>query len=157
VVKYIFVGIWVCAVTLGAAYGVMYWRAQQQQAAAHPIAPKIEIEQIKTKMISVPLVLNGTVHGYVLAQFTFTVEAKAANALPVKPDIYLVDEAFRLIYAGEAIDFRTLRKPDVAALGRLIKESVNKRFGTELVKEVFVQELNYVPKEQFRGGASPKM
>lgn len=155
--KYIFVGVWVCAVTLGSTYGVMYWKAQKQQAAAHPTETKVVLEQIKTKTISVPLVLNGTVQGYVLAQFTFTIEASVLDSLPVKPDLYLVDEAFRLIYAGEAIDFRTLRKPDVAALGRLIKDAVNKRLGTELVKEVFVQELNYLPKEQFRGGTAPKM
>jgi hypothetical protein len=152
VLKFVFVGLWACVVTLGTAYSVMTWKAQQQHAAAHPTETKAELEQIKTKLISVPLVLSGNVLGYVMAQFTFTVETKVAKTMSVNPDIYLVDEAFRVIYSGDAVDFRSQRKPDVAALGRLIKEAVNKRLGAELVKEVYVQELNYIPREQFRGG-----
>lgn len=153
-IKYIVVGFWVCVVTLGSAYAVMTLKAQQQQAAAHPAEPKVEIEQIKTKLISVPLVINGVVLGYVMAQFTFTVEAAAAKTMPVKPDILIVDEAFRVIYAGEAVDFRRIGKSDVGALANKIKEAVNKRFGIELVKDVYVQELNFIPREQFRGGGS---
>ena len=155
-IKFILVGIWLCAVTLGSAYGVMSWRALQvaeETAAAKETGA--ETEQIRTKMISVPLMVNGVVHGYVLAQFTFSLDARLMRSLPVKPDLYLVDEAFRMLYSGEAVDFKTMRKADVGTLGKMLKENVNKRFGSELVRDVFVQELNYLPKEQFRGG-TPK-
>lgn len=155
--KYIFVGVWACVVSLGSAYGVMYWKTLQAQHAANPVEVKPEYEQVKTRMISVPMVYDGAVQGYVLAQFTFTVEVQAMKAAAVKPDLYLVDEAFRLIYAGEVLDFRKLRKPNIAALAQLIKENVNKHYGgKEVVHEVFVQELNYLPKEQFRGGTPSK-
>jgi hypothetical protein len=152
VLKYIFIGIWVCGVTLGSAYGVMYWQAQSRYHAADKPKEKVELEQVKTKIISVPIVYEGKVRGYVLAQFTFTIEASMLKDLEIKPDIYFVDEAFRIIYSGDIVNFTTLRKPDIPALAKVIKDSVNKRLGKDLVREVFVQELNYIPQEQFRGG-----
>ena len=150
--KYIFVGLWVCGVTLGSAYGVMLWQAQNQYHAKDKPVEKVEFEQVKTKVISVPIVHEGKVRGFVLAQFTFQIEASMLKDMAVKPDIYFVDEAFRIIYSGEVVNFSTLRKPDLPALAKVIKESVNKRLGKDLVHEVFVQELNYIPQEQFRGG-----
>ncbi len=159
-VKFLVTGVWLCAITLGAAYGVMSWRAQQaaeqQELAEKEAKAKADTEQVRTKMISVPLVVDGVVRGYVLAQFTFTLNSRLARSLPVKPDVFLVDEAFRLLYSGEAVDFKTLRKTEVGTLAEKLKEKVNKRFGADLVQEVFVQELNYLPKEQSRGG-SPRM
>jgi hypothetical protein len=152
VLKYLVIGFWVCGVALGSAYGVMLWQAQQQHDLAHAPKPKIQVEQFKTKMISVPIVYNDMVVGYVLAQFSFTVRPDVMETLDVKPDLYLIDEAFRIIYGGEVINFQNLRKPDVAALGKAIKENVNKRIGKRIIHDVFVRELNYLPKEQFRSG-----
>jgi hypothetical protein len=158
-IKFVLMGVWLCAITLGAAYGVMYWRAEQaaedREFAAREAKSREGTEQVRTKMISVPLVVDGVVRGYVLAQFTFTLNSYLAKSLPVKPDLYLVDEAFRLLYSGEAVDFKTLKKTEVGALAEKLKQNVNKRFGTDIVQDVFVQELNYLPKEQSRGG-TPK-
>jgi hypothetical protein len=38
------------------------------------------------------------------------------------------------------------------ALGKKVAENVNKRLGTQVVEDVLVQELNYVPKDSVRGG-----
>ena len=88
-----------------------------------------------------------------LAQFVFHLDAAAVKEMKVKPDIYLVDEAFKVIYGGTAIDFRDPQKPDFSALGKTIKENVNARFGPGFVQEVLVQELTYLPQERMRGGA----
>jgi hypothetical protein len=152
VLKYLVIGVWVCSVSLGSAYGVMSWHAQQQQAAANPQNEKVELETLKTKMVHVPIVDRGALQGYVLVQFTFTMDAKVAEELSIKPDVYVVDEAFRLIYSGEGVNFRTLNNPDVGKLGKLVKDNANKRMGHEVIRDLFVQELNFLPKEQFRSG-----
>jgi hypothetical protein len=152
VIKYILLGIWICGVTLGSSYGVIVWQAEQQQKTGAAPA-KLPIEQVQTKKINVPVIANGTLKGYVLAQFVFHIDAAALKGMNVKPDIYLVDEAFKVIYSGKAIDFRNPLKPDFSALGRTIKDNVNARFGQGFVQEVLVQELTYLPQEKFRGGA----
>jgi hypothetical protein len=72
--------------------------------------------------------------------------------MPIKPDMYVLDEAFQLIFSGEFIDFRQFKKQDMLALGKKVAENVNKRLGTQVVEDVLVQELNYVPKDSVRGG-----
>lgn len=153
-IKYILLGLWICAVTLGSSYGALLWQAQEQKKAAGVgEQPKVAIEQVQTKRINVPVIANGTLKGYVLAQFVFHIDAVALKEMTVRPDIYLVDEAFKVIYSGKAIDFRDPQKPDFSALGKTIKDNVNARFGPNFVQEVLVQELTYLPQEKFRGGA----
>ena len=151
-IKPILLGLWLCVVTLGSAYGVIAWQKQQRAAAvAAAIQPSV-LEQVQTKVINVPIISDGAVQGYVLAQFAFTIEANKLKELSTKPDLILVDEAFKLIYAGEAVDFRHLRRADVDALSKMLLTNVNKRLGQDLVHDVLVQQLNYLPRDQLRGG-----
>jgi hypothetical protein len=152
VIKYLLFGIWICIVTLGSSFAMISWQAQQVTPTVEGDAAKTPIEQVQTKRISVPVITNGSLKGYVLAQFVFHINAAALKEMTVKPDIYLVDEAFKVIYSGKAIDFRNPEKPDFSALGRTIKENVNARFGENFVQEVLVQELSYIPQDKLRGG-----
>jgi hypothetical protein len=155
-VRLIVSGLWVCLVTLASLYGAVWW----QTAARPPVAAPVEagdlhqasIESVKTRMISVPVVGDGAIHGYVMAQFIFNVNAAIAKRLPVKADMLLLDEAFKTIYAGDVVDFRHFKKQDLASLSKGIAENANKRFGVNLVEEVLIQELNYIAKDQVRGG-----
>lgn len=149
--KALLLGLWVCVVTLGAAYGVMTWQTSQKAAEDAEEHGPVALQQLQTKMINVPIINEGAVQGYVLAQFAYTVEAEKIKELSTKPDVILVDEAFKLIYAGEVVDFRHLRRADIGTLSKAILDNVNKRFGQKLVHEVLVQELNYLPRDQLRG------
>jgi hypothetical protein len=87
-----------------------------------------------------------------MAQFIFTVDAKVMNRMSVKPDVFLLDEAFKAIYGAQNIDFRSFKKQDLAGLSRQITDSVNKRLGLALIDDVLIQELNYISKDNVRGG-----
>lgn len=149
--KALLLGVWVSVVTLGAAYGVMTWQKSQSAAEHAEEHGPVALQQMQTKMLNVPIINEGAVQGYVLAQFAYTVEAEKVKELSTKPDVILVDEAFKLIYAGEVVDFRHLRRADIGTLSKAILDNVNKRFGQKLVHEVLVQELNYLPRDQLRG------
>lgn len=151
-IKVVLLGVWLCAVTLGAAYGAMSWKAKSTAEVAHAEAGPVVLQQMQTKVLNIPVIKDGALQGYVLAQFVFTVETEKLKELSTKPDVVVVDEAFKLIYTGEAIDFRTMRKSDIAALSKLILANVNKRLGEAIVHEVLVQEFNYLPRDQLRDG-----
>src|SRR5262245_37487213 len=102
-VRLISSGLWVCLVTLASLYGTVWWQtATRAPPVAAPAAGDPQptaIEPLKTRMISVPVVGDGAIHGYVMAQFIFNVNAAIAKRLPVKADMLLLDEAFKTIYA----------------------------------------------------------
>lgn len=152
-IRLIATGIWICIVTVLSSYA-----AALLHAPATPVADGSKVlgglESMQTSIISVPVVANGAVQGYVLAQFTFTMKSDALNKMSVKPDIYLVDAAFRSIYSGEAAALRGAKKQDLQALTTTIKSRVNERFGDAFVEDVLIEKLTFVPKEEVRNGAN---
>jgi hypothetical protein len=151
-IKPILTGVWVCAATMGSAYLGAAWQRPATVSDRPDHSASSDLVPIRTRMISVPVVADGGIRGYVVAQFAFTAPAKLMKQLAVKPDLYVLDEAFQLIFSGEMIDFRQFKKQDLPALGKKIAENVNKRLGVRVVEDVLVQELNYVPKDSVRGG-----
>jgi hypothetical protein len=108
------------------------------------------IEQKKTRVINVPIIAQGQVQGYVVAQFVYVAEAKALKALPAPPDATILDEAFRMIYAEEKVDFRKLQKADLSRLTGALKSNVAARLKSDVVRDILVQEFNYVSKDEIR-------
>jgi hypothetical protein len=154
-IKLVLSGIWVCLVTLLSTYAAVSWHAAQVTKAD---APKVfaNLESVKTKMISVPVVAEGAIHGYVIAQFVYTVDGEVMKRLSVKPDVFVQDEAFRVIYGGQNVDFRHFRKQDLPGLAKQITAGVNKRLGVDVIHDVLVQELNYLDKSEVRGGTGKR-
>lgn len=149
-VKLLMVGLWACLVTLGASYAAVMWQADA------PVDAKADeffggLDYVKTNPISVPMLSDGEIKGYVIAQFVFTIDGTTLRKLSVPPDVFLIDEAYRAIFAsGEKIDFKQLDKYNVEALTKQIAAKVNERFKTDLVKDVLVEQLNYLAKNEVR-------
>ncbi|WP_038034970.1 hypothetical protein [Thermopetrobacter sp. TC1] len=148
-VKTIITGIVATIAALGSFYGVLFF-ATSGEAKVEPKKVFVALEQLKTDIISVPMIADGEVKGYVLARFVYVVESDKLKKLSIQPDPLLVDEAFRIIYATPVRDFQRIEKYDLAALTKRLKESVNKRLGMDLVREVLVDSINYVSKSEIR-------
>lgn len=136
--------IWIIAVTSVSAYVSSTWRF----GAAETIPPGKkagEVERKKTKPINVPMIANGSVEGYIVAQFIYLADAKDLQDMPVLPDDFITDEAFRALYSGE-VDFSRLHKYDLPGLTKTLAKKINQRLGREIIKDVLVEEFNYVPK-----------
>jgi hypothetical protein len=148
-IRLLLTGLWVCILTAGASYAVAYWKAN-----GGLLAPKDEyldgLEYQKTRSLSVPMVENGSVQGYIVARFVYTVEAKVLHQLSVPPEPFVVDEAFRKIYADERLDFRKLARYDLAGLTQAIKGRVNERMQADIVQDVLIDDFNYVSKDELR-------
>jgi len=150
-IKLVAVGLWVCAVTLASGLTAVSW---QSGRLPQPESGGLfgGLTTVKTRLISVPIIAEGTVQGYVVTQLAFTVDSNVLKRLSIKPDLLLVDEAIRTIYAGDGFDFRQLAKQDLPKLSKTLTDNVNARVGATLVDEVLIQELSYVPKDQVRTG-----
>src|SRR6476660_2064878 len=100
-IKAILTGLWVCAATMGAAYlGAIWQRPAAAVADKSGHGASSDLVPIRTRMLSVPVVAEGGIRGYVVAQFAFTAQAKVMKEMPIKPDMYVLDEAFQLIFSG---------------------------------------------------------
>ena len=121
-------------------------------SSAHaPSAEEVAaIEFIKTDMVSVPIISGGRVQGYLDAQLSFAVNKVETAKLPFEPTPYLVDIAYRSLYENSVVDFSKLRPQDLTSLTMKISKAANEKFGAEVVKDVLMNEINYVPREEVR-------
>ena len=141
-IKLVAVGLWICAVTLASGFAAVSWKTGA--------LPEPGDVSFLDGLTSVPVIAEGEVQGYVVTQLSFAVDSSLLNRLSIKPDLILVDEAIKTIYTGGDIDFRRMKRQDLPALTKRLAENANARFGGKLVREVFVEELNYVSKDQVR-------
>ena len=92
------------------------------------------------------MIAGGAVAGYVVAQFIYLDRPGSVEAFSVPPDVFITDEAFRMLYVDK-VDFNHLAKYDVSALTKELVKKVNQRLGGDIVKDVLVEQFNYVPKD----------
>ena len=137
--------IWICFVTAAAGYTAAMWKLDHAEVAAKPAGSE-KIEYKKTRPLNVPIIAGGNVAGYVVAQFGYTLSAENSKDLSVPPEVFLLDEAFQALYSDERLDFRHLEKYDVAGLTKSLVAKVNHRLNKEVLKDVLVEELNFVAK-----------
>lgn len=140
------IGIWTCAVTLASTYGAAYWKTHKVVAPAQDAhVEKLEVRKVKP--ITVPIISDGALKGYISAEFSYVVDVSNKSHRSLDPDSYLMDEAFRHIYADNGLDFRRIEKIDLNALTKELARRVNARMGEGSLKEILVKNFAFVPKE----------
>jgi hypothetical protein len=139
--KLILVGVWACLVTLASSYATTFVRAAHARSIADPAQP---MESRKTKEINIPKISKGAVEGYVVIQFVYVANAEAVKKLPVPPDAFVVDEAFRYIYNDDTIDFKNPRKYDLQLLSKNLIRNVNARLKSDVVVDIAIQEFSFL-------------
>jgi hypothetical protein len=82
----------------------------------------------KTTPTNVPMIANGIVEGYIVAQFIYLADAQNLKELSVPPDDFIADEAFRALYSGQ-VDFNHLQKYDLQSLTKALAQKINQRLG----------------------------
>ncbi|MDH7798671.1 MULTISPECIES: hypothetical protein [unclassified Beijerinckia] len=147
-IKIVLAGIWGCAVMMMSSYGITYWQTHGKVPAGEEAVSGIEYRKVRP--LSVPLLSEGVIQGYIVVQFVFTADARVLKESPVPLEIYLLDEAFRLIYSDEALSFKQTERYDLAGLAKALTEKLRVRLKGDLVKEVLVDQFNYVAKADVR-------
>lgn len=142
--KLFLIGLWLTLVALGSTFAAATYLSRPEAKAATPM---MSLEHQKTRVLNVPVIADGIMQGFVSVQFVFTVDGTALKSLPVPPEIYVLDEAFRAIYADSNVDFKHLERYDLPKLTDRILKATNEHLGAPLIKDVLVSDLSYSPKE----------
>ncbi|WP_420392705.1 hypothetical protein [Acuticoccus sp.] len=140
--KLLIVGLWAVVVTLGAGYAAAAFKLQ---SGADDPKPKLEgLRYTSLPTMSVPVVEDGALAGYVVVRMVYTADAAVLRALAAEPDAFITDEIFRTIYGSAEVDFGQLARLDLAALADGAKARVNERMGDDVIQDLLVDGLNYV-------------
>jgi len=150
VIKFIIMGIWVLLVTLG---GLFIGRTMSAYTPVEPVNIEIESqgkrEQANTEMISVPVIVEGEVRGYLLVQLTFVMDEKAKSELDLPIEPFVHDAVFAEFF-GAYTDIHQIEKVRFEPSRARIIDYVNQRFGSVVIKDLLVQQFNFITTEKLQ-------
>lgn len=150
--KFVAAAVWICVATAGAA--IYSFQNAGTGDAAEPPKPLLGgLDYVDTDMISVPMVRNASVQGYFLTRLVYTVEPAEAAKLSVPASALMADQVYSYLYSNPAIDFTKTASLDLDAFRKNIRESINGRIGADIVKDVLVDQINFLSKDEIRDNA----
>jgi hypothetical protein len=151
-IKLIASALWICIITLASSYVAASWKTQTAIVGTDE-GGLTGLNYTKTTPINVPIIENGAIDGYVVAQFVYTADAATLKQLSVPPDAFILDEAFRTIFSDDRIDFEHLERFDLASLTKNLATAVNTRFGADILQDVLVEQFTFITKDEVRAQA----
>lgn len=144
-IRMIILSIAACLSTMGGVYGAVTWK---KSASENPDkGAQANVQMMKTRMVSVPVMSDGQVLGYVVARLQFSAVTEELKASTVQPEPFVADEAFKRIYDTTPGDMKAGRKQALRVLTADIASGVNKRLGRNVIKDVFIDSWTYLSKQ----------
>lgn len=147
-IRIVVTGLWICVITVLSSYAAVSWMPGMSSPEAEEYLDGLAYQKLQP--LQVPIIAEGAVQGYVVATIVFTADSRTMKRLSVVPNSFVMDEAFQQIYNDKELNFRNMKKYDVTRRLDQIKRSVNKRMGSEIVKDVMIENLNFVSKSDIK-------
>lgn len=146
-IKFIVAALWISIATTGALL-IAFQTSQQPEETAQEGEPTPfkGLDYVKTGIISVPVFDKGRVHGYFLARLVFVAEGKRLAELKLPAEALLSDHVYGHLYANPEIDFTSRDALDIDAFRETVRVGVNRQLGEELIREILVEQVDYLPK-----------
>jgi hypothetical protein len=134
-----------CLSTVGGVYGAVTWKSSMTSKPDEDENRKLLM--LKTPMVSVPILSDGQVLGYVVTRLQFAADSALAKQSSIQPEAFVADEAFRLIYETTPKDIKAGRKHALKELTEGIIAGTNARLGRNVVKDVMIDSWTYLSKQ----------
>jgi hypothetical protein len=134
-----------CLSTIAGIYGAMTVKANAKSQVNQD--PQSKLQVMKTRMVSVPLLADGEVFGYVVTRLQFVADADLLKLSSVAPDVFVADEAFRKIYENTPEDMKNGRKQAIKQITTEVAAGANRRIGRDVVKDVMIDSWTYLSKQ----------
>ena len=149
-IKTLSVAVWTALVMAGGTYGASFFMKMQADKAA-PKPAEQAFETRKSRELSVPILRDGAVKGYVVVQLNYVVDLETAKKLQVAPEPFVVDETFQYIYGDEKIDFNHLDRVDIGKMNEALIQRVNTRLRANVITDMGVVEFNFLVNSEGSG------
>jgi flagellar basal body-associated protein FliL len=148
-IKPLLLGLWISVVVGASSYVVADMKASAIAPAGDEEEPYLAgLEYKSLPPLTVPMISSGAVGGYLVAKLTYTADARTLHELPIEPEAFVADEAFRTFYTDGRVEFGKVARQNLEEIAGVIRDRVNERLGAELVKDVLIEQVDYVDRSQ---------
>ncbi len=142
-IKLIGTGVWVLAITLASVYFSLKMASAPvvDTAAAEREAA---MEFVSGYTTTLPVIGEGGVNGYFLTKLAYKANKDLAAKQVVPLPQAITDELYTLLVGKKMIDVASAGSFDLEAFRGVVKEGLNRRFGAEVIAEVYVEQIDYL-------------
>ncbi|WP_234188920.1 hypothetical protein [Shinella sp. NM-101] len=142
-IKLIGTGVWILAITLASVYfSLKMASAPKVDAAA--AEREAAMEFVSGLTTTVPVIGEGGVSGYLLTKLAYKANKDLAAKQVVPLPEMITDELYTLLVGKKMIDVAAAGSFDLDAFRGVVKEGLNRRFGAEVIAEVYVEQIDYL-------------
>lgn len=145
-IRIVLIGLWICSVALGSLYFAVWQNSAT--AAAAPNAQEA-LDDGKTEVFSVPIIVDNAVQGYVVCQLAYTLDHTVNASFKIPVSYFINDEIFSQFY-GHYSDVKNVQEVKFDDLKKSIIDGINARFPQPLVKDLLVEQFNYITAKEIR-------
>ncbi|MCO4315676.1 hypothetical protein M8997_000655 [Phyllobacterium sp. 21LDTY02-6] len=145
-IRIIVIGLWVCGVALGSLYFAVRYNSA---SASNPAAVETVLDNGKTDIFSVPIIVDGAVQGYIVSQLIYTLDGNANQSAGAPVSFFINDEIFRQFY-GRYSEVKDVQKVEFDDVRKSIIERVNTRFPRPVLRDLLVEQFNYISSNDIR-------
>jgi hypothetical protein len=143
--KLVFTGVWVCAVTLGSVYFSVQHASAPVESDAEA-ARRASQEYVPGELITVPVIKDGAVQGYFLTKLSFSVDKTKIKGMDVPLKETVTSQLFDILVGEKLINVADTSSFDLAHFKSAVKEGLNKNLHDEIIYDVLVEQLEYLSK-----------
>ena len=142
-IKLIGTGVWVLAITLASVYFSLKMASAPvvDTAAAEREAA---MEFVSGYTTTLPVIGEGGVNGSFLTKLAYKANKDLAAKQVVPLPQAITDELYTLLVGKKMIDVASAGSFDLEAFRGVVKEGLNRRFGAEVIAEVYVEQIDYL-------------
>ncbi len=148
-IRTIVIGLWICAVALGS----LFFAVRQNYGSSGEVKAEAGgfggLDYVKTDVMSVPIISNGSVAGYVVTQLVYTIDSNIRKKITVPLEYFISDEIFRKFY-GSYSDTKEVEKVKFEDVRASVITDLNARFPEPVIKDLLVEQFNYISAEEIR-------
>lgn len=144
-IKLIATGVLVLVMTLGGVFAAV--KFGQPPADDHKVDAPPPPQYVQGDLLTLPVLSNGAVAGYFLIRSTLLVDSVIMKDVKAPMTAYMTDELFGLLVGDKILDVKEVGKFDVAGFKTKIKDGINARMEKPLVRDVMIQQMDYITKE----------
>lgn len=147
-VKIILLGVAAVLATLGGSFAAIQLGSKGGQDTVGP--PVVVEEAVRLEQFSVPVVRDGKVQGYALAQISFSAAAEDIKASKALLTTVVNEAVFATLFEEPSFDFASLKAVQIAQLSERMLAKANARIGRGAIKKVLVESLMLLDQESVR-------
>ena len=155
-IKTVLAGIWGVLVLSGSLYFFTMNQADNAKSGEEEKAYFGKLEHISLQPMSIVLIRDNTVQGYILVEASFSVDADKKKKLSVPIELITQNAINSSILNDKKIDIERLDEFSIDEFQERLKSYINKKLDKMVVHDVLVQRIDFIKSNNVRSSSGYK-